>query len=166
MQSKLKVFEKFVNSVSGWLNWVAIAAFVAMVMLIVVDVLGGKLLHHPVQGSFEVTGFLGLIIIAFALPFTQLLRGHIEVDFFAEKLPKRAQTIIANVISLFCIALFAMMVWQMFDYARNSQISGRVTVVQGIALYPFAYAAASCFFVVCLVISLQFLRAVTRVVRK
>ncbi len=166
MSEKIERLEKSSDLVSRWLNWLAIAGMVAMLALTLLDVIGAKLFRWPVPGSFEITELLGLVIIAFALPYTQVLRGHIEVEFFEERLPERVRRIVATFISLFGVVLFAVLTWQMFDFALTIQLAGRTTATMYIPFFPFTYAAALCFFMVCLLLVVQFLKSVSKVMKK
>ena len=166
MSGKLERFEKLANLVSGWLNWITVAGLILMSLITVVDVIGAKLFTAPIIWSFEVTALLGLVILVFALAFTQVNRGHIEIEFATMRLPIRAQTVIGAVVALVGMALFAVITWQMFDYALTLQKAGRVTHMEEIPLFPFAYGAAFCFLMVFLVLLLQFFKVVAKVVRK
>ena len=94
MSGKLERFEKLANLVSGWLNWITVAGLILMSLITVIDVIGAKLFNAPIIWSFEVTALLGLVILVFAMAFTQVNRGHIEIEFATMRLPVRAQTVI------------------------------------------------------------------------
>ena len=166
MSGKLGRFERLANLASGWLNWITIAGLILMSLITVIDVISAKLFNAPLIWSFEVTALLGLVVLVFALAFTQVNRGHIEIEFVTMRLPVRAQTVIGAVVALVGMAVFAVITWQMFDYALVLQKAGRVTHMQEIPLFPFAYGATFCFLMVFLVLLLQFFKAVAEVVRK
>ena len=87
-------------------------------------------------------------------------------QFVADRLPIRVQTVIGAVVALVGMALFAVMTWQMLDFAMIVQRTGRVTPMQEIIMAPFVYGATFCFLSVFVVLLLQFFRAVAEVVRK
>lgn len=155
---KLDSFEKLAGAVSLALNRVACVAIIAMVSLATIDFIGVKVFRWGFAGSFEMVGLFGLIIVIFALPYTQLLRGHAEIDFVVNRLPKRAQAVIDSVVFLFALVLFALVTWQMFDYGGTLQASGGVTMTQGLPLSPFAYATASCCLVMCVILAVALVR--------
>ncbi len=166
MASKVERFEKLVNLVSGWLNWVTVAGLVIMSLITVVDVAGAKLFRAPLTWSYDVTGLLGLVVLVFALAYTQMHRGHIEIEFLTIRLPIRAQKILLCFVALLEAALFAVMAWQMTDYAMTLQRTGRVTSMGQIPLAPFTYGAAFCFLAIFLVLLSQSLRAAAEVAKK
>lgn len=163
MPSKIDKFENFVNSLSNWLNRVAGAALVAMLALIVADIIGAKLFKWPIPGGIEMVGFLGVLVIAFAIAQTQVLRGHIEVEFLVVRLPQTAQKIIAVVVYFLGMALFALLAWRSYDFAHTLQLKGEVSMTQEIPFYPFIYGIAFCSISVFLVLLMQCIRAVTNV---
>src|SRR4030043_2205539 len=112
MVGKLDRFEKVINSLSTWLNWVAGVGLVAMLALIVADIIGAKLFKWPIPGGIEMVGFLGVVIATFAIAQTQVLHGHIEVEFVVTRLPKAAQKVISCFVHLLGMALFALLSWQ------------------------------------------------------
>ena len=166
MSGKLEQFERFANLLSRWLNWVAIAGLIAMSLITVVDVLGAKLFRMPLLWSFEATALLGLVVLVFALAFTQFNRGHIEIEFVSARLPIRVQKVMGAVVALVGMALFTVMIWQMLDFAIILQKTNRVTAMQEIPMPIFAYGAAFCFLAIFLVLLLQFFRAVAEAARK
>ena len=166
MSIRYERFERFVNLLSEWLNWVTVAGLAVMSLLTAADVIAAKVFHVPIVWAYEVTGLLGLIIVFFAVAYTQKVRGHIEIEFVSMRLPVPVQKISAAIVALLGMAVFAFMSWQMFDFALSLQAAGRITPIQRIPLSPFAYASTFCFVVVFLVLLLQFFQALVEVFRK
>ena len=166
MLGKIERLERFANSSSRWLNWVAGAGLVTMLGLVVADIVGIKLFKWPIPGGIEMVAFLGVVVVAFAIAYTQVLRGHIQVEFFVMRLPKRVQAGIAAFTSLLGVALFAVLAWRSVDFGRVLQATGEVSMTQGIPFYPFVYAIAFCCIPVCLLLLVGFLRSVMKAVEK
>ena len=160
MSGKIASFEKFARTLSNWLNWIAGAGLVAMLSLIVADIVAAKAFKWPIPGGIEMVGFLGVIVIAFSIAHTQVLHGHIEVEFVTTRLPKLAQKIIACIVYLFGTALFAVLAWTSFNYGHSLQVAGEVSMTQDIPLYPFVYGIALCSISVFLVLLAQLFRTV------
>ena len=166
MSSKIVKLEKIVNSASDILNRIAGFGLVAMLSLIVVDIIAAKLFKWPIPGGIEMVGFLGVVVVAFAIAKTQVLRGHIEVEFLMVRLPATAQKVISSVISFLGLLLFTLLAWRSYDFGRTLQISGEVSMTQEIPFYPFVYGIAFCSFVVSLVLLVQCLKSIIDVVEK
>lgn len=166
MAGNMNRWEKLIASISRWFNWVGGAGLVAMISLIMADIVGIKFFNRPVPGAIEIVGFLGVVVTAFAIAYTQVLRGHIQVEFFVTHLPKRGQAIIAAFVSLLGIVLFALLAWRSYDFARNLQSAGEVSMTQRIPYYPFVDAIALCCLPVCLVLLVGLLKSVMKAVKK
>jgi TRAP-type C4-dicarboxylate transport system permease small subunit len=162
MPGKIDKLEKFANSCSSWLNWVAGVALVGMLALIAADIIGAKLFKWPIPGGIEMVGFLGVVVVAFAIAQTQILHGHIEVEFLVTRLPETAQRAISGIVYSLGMVLFALLAWQSYDFGHILQISGEVSMTQGIPFYPVVYGIAICCIAVFLVLLVQFIRAVTK----
>jgi TRAP-type C4-dicarboxylate transport system permease small subunit len=67
------------------------AVFVAMIGMSVTSITGRALWGRPVQGDFELVQFGCAIGIAAFLPWCQLRRSNIIVDFFTTRVPPRGQ---------------------------------------------------------------------------
>jgi len=135
---------------------------VAMLTLIVVDVIASKVFKWPVPGGIEMVGFLGVVVIAFSIAHTQVLRGHIEVEFLTTRLSQKAQRVIGGIVCLFGMALFAILAWKSFNYGYTLHASGEVSMTQQIPFYPFVYGIAFCSISVFLVLLMQLFRTIVK----
>ena len=145
---------------------------VGMLCLVVADIIGIKLAQagvpffRPIPGGIEIVAFLGVVVTAFAIAYTQVLRGHIKVEFVVMRLPKRLQAVIAAFVTLLGLMLFVLLAWRSVDYGLSLQATGTVSMTQRIPFYPFVHAIAFCCIPVCLVLLVEFLRSVTKAVKK
>ena len=137
-----------------------------MLALIVADIIGAKLFSWPIPGGIEIVSFLGVVVTAFAVAYTQVVRGLIEVEFLVARLPQRAQKIIDSFVYPCGMALFALLAWRSYDFGHALQVSGEVSMTQGIPFYPFIYGIAFCSVAVFLVLLVQCLRILTRAAKK
>jgi len=139
---------------------------VAMLVLTTTDIVGVKLFKWPVPGAVEMVGFLGAVIISFAMAYTLLIRGHIQVEFFVQHLPRRGQAATTAIVSLMGLGLFILLAWQSYEYGRILYTTGEVSMTQRIPFYPFVYAIAFCCIPVCLVLVMDFIKSIMKVVKK
>jgi TRAP-type C4-dicarboxylate transport system permease small subunit len=166
MPELLKRLETISHLLSKWFSWVGGIGLVVMLGLIVADIVGIKLFKNPVPGAIEIVAFLGVVVTAFAIAYTYILRGHIQVEFFVMRLPARVQAVVASFVLLLGIALFILLAWRSYAYGRVLQVSGEVSMTQGIPFYPFVYAIALCCIPVCLVLLVELLKSVLKVMKK
>ena len=165
MRDAIERLEKFTSSLSRWLNWIAGIGLVGMLGLTVADVIGIKLLKNPIPGAIEIVALLGVVVTAFAIAYTYVLRGHIQVEFFVMRLPGRVKTIIASVVTLLGLILFALLAWRSYEYGRVLQTTGEVSMTQGIPFYPFVHGMAFCCIPVCLLLLVEFIKLIMKAVK-
>jgi TRAP-type C4-dicarboxylate transport system permease small subunit len=132
--SWLERFEKPVNSVSRAFIWVSFAAVISMLLFVTADLVGHKLFRWGVIGVTEIAGLMGLVLVSFSLAWTQASGAHIEIDFITNRLPKRAQTIIATIVSFFSLALFVSVVWQLIDFGLTAQATSQTTSMKHVPI--------------------------------
>lgn len=115
----------------------------------------------PVRGTYELMGYFGAVVAAFALGHTQLTRGHIAVDVLYRKFPAPVAKGLTVFNCLFCTGFFAVMAWQLVLKGNILMQTGEVTETLRIAYYPFTYGvAAGCGF-----LALVFFKQLAEVLR-
>jgi TRAP-type C4-dicarboxylate transport system permease small subunit len=139
---------------------------VVMMMLVTCADVVLRLFGHPIPGTYEMVGFLGTVVISFALAYTSLEKGHIAVELFIGRLPTRWQFFIDGINSLAGIALFSLITWQSFIYARDLSSSGEVSLTLQVPTYPFVYGISAGCGLLCLVLLAEALSSFKRVAGK
>jgi TRAP-type C4-dicarboxylate transport system permease small subunit len=147
-------------------NSIAGAGLIAMLVLVVADIVGIKLLSHPIPGGIEVVAFLGVVVIGFAMSFTQIIKGHILVDFVISKFPKNIQAVLEILVLLFSVITFLILTWRCIDYGLSLQHSGEVSMTQKIPFYPFIYALALCALSLSFTLMIDLIKAVQKAVNR
>jgi TRAP-type C4-dicarboxylate transport system permease small subunit len=155
---------KELTRISTLFNALAGAAVIVMMLLTCADVLL-RLMRHPIPGTYELVGFLGTVIVAFAMALTSLEKGHIAVEILVERLPARVQTGIEAVTSLIGASLFSFLAWQSLIYATDMRQSGEVSVTLTMPIYPFIYGIAAGSALLVAVLVADSLRAAIRTVK-
>jgi TRAP-type C4-dicarboxylate transport system permease small subunit len=161
-----KDLDRSAKLVSKWIVWVGGAGVIIMLALTVVDIIGVKIFNTPVPGSIEIVAFLGVVITAFGMAFTQAEHGNIQVEFFVTRLPERIRAACGVFTSLMGITLFAILAWQSVKYGISLQQSGEVSMTSRIPFYPFVYAIAFCCIPVCFVLLVEMMKYIMKVVNK
>ena len=165
-RSELVVYlERIARGLSRRFNWIAGGTMVAMRLLICANVIS-RYFGYPISGTFEGVGFLCVVVIAFALARTQILRGHISVEFFMLRLPPRAQAVINSITHFLCVVFFSLLAWQSVVFGTSLLFSGEVSPTEKIPFYPFVYGIALACVPACLVFLIEFLTAVRKLVKR
>lgn len=137
---------------------------VGMMGLTCLDVILRKM-GHPIFGSLDIVGFMALIVLAGAMPYTHQQKGHVGVSLLVQKLNPRKQAIVDAITSMVSLVLFALVSWQMLLYAQELYIKGDVSMAIQWPKYPFIFIVAVCFAVLCLTILVDFLQLVRKAVK-
>mgnify|MGYP000052280153 CR=1 FL=1 len=69
----------------------ASAGIFLMMLLAFADVLGRKLLDHPVRGAVELTELLMLLVVFLGVTLVSQRQAHVQLDLIDEKIPPRWQ---------------------------------------------------------------------------
>jgi len=86
-----------------------------------------RFLGYPIKGTYELMGFSGAILAAFALGATQRQGGHIEVDLLASILPPRVNRWLKLAANLLSTAFFSLIFWRLIILALSLERSGEVS---------------------------------------
>jgi len=109
------------------------------------------------RGAYETVGFLGAIVIAFALGYTQKRKDHIVVDILTEKFPKKVNRILDGINYFITTIFFAIISWQVFVWGMKVSRSGEVSETLKIVFHPFIYSVAFGFAVFSLTLIIDFI---------
>lgn len=151
----MKSVWKAMGFLSGKLKIGGAACLVGMSALTCVDVVG-RFFKHPVFGSVELVGFMGVLAVALSLPFTHATNGHIGVELFVRRLSPRAQKVIDILTGLMGFALFAVVAWRMVVHGINLKQAGEVSINLQLPEYLIVFVVAAC----CIVLSAVIIKGV------
>jgi TRAP-type transport system small permease protein len=135
-------FERFIENMSKTLEWVGLVAFLLMVLVNILDVVGSKFLKWPFPGAVEIISFAMIIAIALTIPIGLFLGFHLSIDFIIDKFPKTLKYVLTILVSVLCLVFFILVFCQTLEYGYSLQISGEIGSVSKIPFFPFAYAIA------------------------
>jgi len=116
-----------------------------------------RFLGYPVKGTYELMGFSGAILAAFALGATQKQGGHIQVDLIASVLPREVNRWLKALANLISAAFFSLVCWRLADLALSLKQSGEVSQTLHLPSYPVVLAVALGVFSLILVLLRQVL---------
>ena len=115
---------------------------------------------NPIPGAFELMGYAGAVVSAFALGYTQFTNGHISVDILVNAYPKPLKRIASILNHGVCCVFFSILGWFMVEKALTLKNTGELSETLRIIYYPFIMAVAFGFFILALALLTDFLKAV------
>jgi len=156
-----RFFMQALDNISQFLNrlfvWIAGCFLVGMIVLTCANILL-RIIWEPIRGTFELMGFFGAVVTAFALGYTQIRRGHIAVDVLINTFSEKTREALNLINSIICLLFFGIATWQIAKKATTLLTTGEVTETLRIIYYPFTYAVA----LGCALIALVFLSDLLR----
>ncbi|MEN6321680.1 MAG: TRAP transporter small permease [Syntrophaceae bacterium] len=117
-----------------------------------------RVFHIPYSGAYEIVSFLGAIVTASALGYTQRYKDHIVVDILSEKFPPEIKRAVNALSYLITTLFFAVVSWQTFVWGMNIQDSGELSETLKIIYHPFIFGVAAGFTMLTIACALGFLR--------
>ena len=131
-------FDLYFNRFLMVMGGIAICA----VMLLATGNVAMRVFHVPFSGSYEIISFLGAIVTASALGYTQRHRDHIVVDILSGKFPSGVKRFV-DLTSYFLIAAFFTVVsHQTFLWGMKIRETGELSETLKVIYHPFVFGVA------------------------
>ena len=148
---------QIVSKISRWMNAIAAFALAFMILLTVADVIL-RYFRKPIIGTYEMVALSGAVIIGFSLPFTSMMKGHVNVDFLTLKLSPKARKISSSITKCLGIILFLIIGWNLFILGMDFHKVGEVTPTRHLPIYPVLYGVGVCCFLESLVLLVDIIK--------
>ena len=116
------------------------AVLVAITGMSVVSIAGRTVLGRPLAGDFELVQVGCGVAVAAFLPYCQLRRGNIIVDFFTVRAGPRVQAALDFVGALLLAAVMALLAWRTAAGMLTVKAAGEITMIVGFPVW-LGYAA-------------------------
>ena len=154
----LEALNDFVNKILVILGGIAVLALMVLATGNVVL----RMFSMPYRGAYEIVSFLGAVVIAFALGFTQKRKGNIVVDILTDKFSKNVQIVIDKIADLVIMIFFGLACWQIFVWGIKIVESREVSETLKIPFHPFVFAVAIGFAMLSFTAFVDFLKKLFR----
>ncbi len=133
------------DSISAFLNrvltWIGGFFLVSMIVLTCVNIIF-RMVWVPIRGTFELMGYFGAIVTAFALGYTQIKKAHISVDILVNNFSIKTRKVVNMINHAVCFFFFSAVAWQIAIKATTLMNTGEITETLRIVYYPFTYGVA------------------------
>ena len=135
----MKTLSDVIGKIAKWLNYGSMGALIFAVAVIFLDVMIRLISAHSILGSYEMAEMAMIVIIYLAMARTQLLDGHVHVEFIVKKLPSLPRSVIMRCMSGISVAICAILTITTYQQMMNFFYSNTSTGVVKIPLYPIAF---------------------------
>jgi TRAP-type C4-dicarboxylate transport system permease small subunit len=137
----------------------------AMMLVTVADVTM-RYLGKPLPGFFETTKVLLVCVVFFAIAHTQVVKGHVNVEFLVSRFPARLQGLVDSLTSTLAFALFGLLVWRTLLQGKTVMEGNQVSGTLGIPIFPFYGVIVVGGTLLCLVFIIDLVQAFARMMKK
>jgi TRAP-type C4-dicarboxylate transport system permease small subunit len=100
---------------------------IAMALMSVYSILGRAFFDKPLLGDYELVQMMSAVAVTMALPFCQMAKGHVIVDFFTVRSPARANAALDLIAALLMAVCAFALSWRIglatIEFARNNDAS-------------------------------------------
>lgn len=152
---------ELLDKLNDWLNRILLIlggiAVLALMLLATGNVVL-RIFHLPFRGTYEIVGFLGAVVIAFSLGYTQKRKDHIVVDILTERFSKRTNRFLNLFNYLVTMIFFGIVSWQIFVWGIKIWKAGELSETLKVIFYPFVLSVGLGFMVLALVLLNDLLR--------
>lgn len=155
----MNVFDKFVRILTLRTSQIAQAALAFAMIIIVANVISRRW-GIPVPGTVELVEMSGAILLAMAVAYTAMLKGHIMVSFFVDRYSLRTQGFIDFVVSAISIYFVFILSRETFVFAARMMQRGYSTGHLHLPIAPSIYLVAFGFAMLTLVLFRDIIKAV------
>ncbi|QOY34607.1 TRAP transporter small permease [Anaerobacillus isosaccharinicus] len=153
---KKTLFDQFVVKLSQTFACISGSSLVAMMLLIVFNAIK-RTVSTPFVGTTEIVGWLAAITFSFGLAYTQLHRGHVDIDLLVKKLPQRFEKALKILFLSISISFFTMVVWQLIQFGLTLMNNNNLSQTLRIIFYPFVFITSIGFMAFVFVLVNQFI---------
>jgi TRAP-type C4-dicarboxylate transport system permease small subunit len=157
----MEFLEKLNLFLNKWLLIIGGIAVLALMALATGNVLL-RIFGLPYRGAYELVSFLGAVVTAFALGYTQKRKFNIVVDILSDKFPRRVKASLDAAGYLIALLFFAVIAWVILQWGLKIAASGEVSETLKIIYYPFIFCVALGFGVLSLTLLADLLSALRK----
>ena len=157
--------QSWVHPISKVINHIASVTLFFMMLLTIADVFLRKTFSQSILGNVEVTEFMMVILVFFALAQTEVLNGHVKVDLVMSRFGEHTQALVDTITQLVCFLLFGLFTWSALVYSGKMRASAEVSQDLWLPIYPFVYVVVAGCALLSLTLLIKFLMALVKMIK-
>jgi len=164
-QSPRPGWERAVSRVAEFMDKIACLVLFLMMLLTMADVCGRKALSKSVLGAVELSEFMLVITVLFALAHTEFKDGHVRVDLVMSQFGEKTRAGVDALTQFVCFVFSVIFTWAGFVYAEKMRAIGEVSQDLWLPKYPFIFVVVAGFAILSLTLLVRFIRALGKAVK-
>lgn len=169
-QEKLVIHDNLFLKVVEWICLILAVAggiiFLLEAIMTVVSVLGRSVFNLPIQGDYEIVQLVSAMAISMCLPYCQLKRGHVFVDFFTLWAPDKLKKALDMLACLLMAAVAFFISWRVYHGFTDMLEYQETTMVIGLPVWWAYVPMFPSFFLLGIAALITFWEDLLRMVKK
>ena len=143
----MNLIDRILNRGNAAFVFIGCLALAAISLLTAAGIVS-RIMDKPMQGSYELTGFLCACAAGCGLELTRRRKENITVDILFEKFHGKVKTVLLVVNDILCMLIFGITGYFILQYGVTLVRTGELTETLRIPFYPFVFClCAGCLFV-------------------
>jgi TRAP-type C4-dicarboxylate transport system permease small subunit len=134
----LKGFFSAIKAWSDYMYWISGFALACIMLITTGDVIL-RAFNRPIAGVYDLTMFLGGVVIGLAIPRTTWKRAHVRMVFFIEKVPSGWKKVLMALTSVLGIFIFLLIGRSLLLYGLSIHKAREVSMTIHLPFYPVVY---------------------------
>jgi TRAP-type C4-dicarboxylate transport system permease small subunit len=130
------------KAVSWVCGFIASIAAACIILITVSDVIMRYFFNKPINGSFELTEYLMVIIVFMAIPWATMRDAHVRIDLITGRFTKRKQAILYAISCLLAMIISFIIAWYTIPETRYVYNLKQKSDMLDIPAYPFYFLIA------------------------
>ena len=110
-----ETFYAGIRRVIVFLAVIAGAAVLVMIAVTGVDILL-RIFGTGIVGAYDIVRIMGVIAIAFSLPYVTAIKGHIAIEFFYHRFSRTGRIILDSSVRTVSVGVFLLLAWRNILY--------------------------------------------------
>lgn len=135
----MKLTESIIRTLERILNYISCLGLFGMMLLLSFDTAGRYLFNKPIQGSYEITELVLMIVVVFlALSNCFKIGDQVKIDFIYKKFPVKVKAIFDGFMYIFCALAFLLIGYLGWELASDALRFNEITF--GVISLPMVFS--------------------------
>lgn len=133
------IVEQGINRLNTWTGRMTAYLAIPLIAVVAFEVMMRYLFNAPTKWAFEATTFIYGVHFVLGFAYTHMHDGHVAIDIFETKLPKKPRTILRIIVNciLFIPTVGLLATWSIIYATTSWQNWERASTSWAPPIYPF-----------------------------
>lgn len=162
----MKTLTRISNRLCNIVSYFSMAACVAIMCLMTIDVIMRHLFNNPITGAFEITTMILTILVFSSWSYIQTVHGHVHVTMFLGFMPTKVRFLFFGLTSLLSTIIIGIATYASYQHIFRLYEEGTSTGTLLIPHWPFMVLECIALFLFTIVLLIDTIKAFLAVFSK